>query len=48
MKLIEAMKKGSRMTVKGVSEQGTGTTVSYSLIGLSQALQELASGCRKT
>lgn len=48
LKLIEAMKKGSRMTVKGVSEQGTGTTDSYSLIGLSQALQELASGCRKT
>jgi invasion protein IalB len=45
LKLIEAMKKGSKLTVQAVSSRGTATTDTYSLAGLSQALQALAAGC---
>lgn len=45
LKLIEAMKKGSRMTVKGTSERGTATSDSYSLNGLSQALTAMVAAC---
>jgi invasion protein IalB len=45
LKLIEAMKKGSKLTVQATSERGTATTDTYSLAGLSQALQALAAGC---
>ena len=45
LKLIEAMKKGSRMQVQAVSERGTATTDTYSLSGLAQALQALAASC---
>ncbi len=45
LKLLEAMKKGSTMVVKGTSERGTATTDSYSLNGISQALKALASTC---
>ncbi len=45
LKLIEAMKKGSKLLVKATSEKGTATTDTYSLSGLSQALQALATSC---
>lgn len=45
LKLIEAMKKGSKLTVQATSERGTATIDTYSLAGLSQALQALAASC---
>ncbi len=45
LKLIEAMKKGSKLTVQAMSERGTSTTDTYSLSGLSQALQALSASC---
>ncbi len=45
LKLIEAMKKGSRMIITGQSERGTITTDGYSLIGFSLALQKMTSSC---
>jgi hypothetical protein len=45
LKLIESMKKGSSAVVKGISAKGTGTTDTYSLSGLAQALDKMASTC---
>lgn len=45
LKLIDAMKKGSRMQVQGISERGTATTDTYSLSGMEKALQALAASC---
>ncbi len=45
LKLLEAMKKGSKLTVKATSARGTATTDTYSLSGLGQALQALAQRC---
>lgn len=45
LKLIEAMKRGSIMKVEAVSEKGTATADSYSLMGISAALQGLANEC---
>lgn len=45
LKLIEAMKTGSKLTVQANSERGTGTTDVYSLSGLSQALDTMARTC---
>jgi hypothetical protein len=45
LKLIEAMKKGSTMVVQGTSERGTTTKDTYSLSGLSKAVQSLTSNC---
>lgn len=45
LKLIEAMKKGSKLVVQATSERGTATTDTYSLAGLSQALQAIAASC---
>lgn len=44
-KLLDAMKKGTTLTVKGVSARGTATTDQYSLSGLSAALSQLATSC---
>lgn len=44
-KLLDSMRKGSRLVVKAQSERGTVTTDTYSLLGVSQALQALAQGC---
>jgi invasion protein IalB len=44
-KLLDAMKKGTTLTVKGVSARGTATTDQYSLGGLSAALSQLATSC---
>lgn len=45
LKLIEQLKKGSKMTVDGISERGTETSDTYSLAGISQALQQMAGEC---
>lgn len=46
LQLIETMKKGSTMQVQGTSERGTATTDTYSLTGLTQAMQALAELCQ--
>lgn len=43
--LIEAMKKGAKLIVKASSVHGNMTTDSYSLSGLSQALERIAKEC---
>lgn len=45
LKLIEAMKKGSKLTIQASSEKGTATTDTYSLSGLGQAMQAIAAAC---
>jgi invasion protein IalB len=45
LKLVEALKKGSKAKVLAVTERGVSTTDNYSLQGLSQALQALAGSC---
>jgi invasion protein IalB len=45
LKLIDAMKKGSKLVVKATSARGTETTDTYSLAGLGQALQAVATAC---
>ena len=44
-RLVEAMRKGHEVTVKGVSSKGTATTDVFSLRGLSQALDKIAQTC---
>jgi Invasion associated locus B (IalB) protein len=46
-KMVEAMRKSSDVVVKGVSAKGTETTDTFSLKGLSQALDQLARDCRR-
>ncbi|HZP21564.1 MAG TPA: invasion associated locus B family protein [Bauldia sp.] len=43
--LVAAMKGGSKMTVQGTSRRGTVTTDSYSLSGISAALDAIAKAC---
>lgn len=43
--LIAAMKKGTKMTVEGTSRRGTVSTDSYSLSGISAALDAIAKAC---
>jgi hypothetical protein len=45
LKLLEAMKGGSTMVVEGVSKQGTVTKESFSLMGVTKAVQTLTSQC---
>ncbi len=45
LKMIEAMKKGSKLVVKATSTRGTQTTDTYSLQGLGQALDAVATAC---
>jgi len=45
-RMIEAMRKGADLTVKGVSGRGTQTTDQYSLKGLSQALDRAEQECK--
>jgi hypothetical protein len=45
LKLIEAMKKGSKLVVNSTSKRGTNTIDTYSLIGLGRALKEMAAAC---
>ena len=45
LKLLEAMKRGSTMVVEGVTEQGTSTRDTFSLLGVTKAVQTLTSQC---
>jgi len=45
-KLIETMKKGSTMTIAGTSSRGTMTKDSYSLAGISAALDKVDQSCK--
>jgi invasion protein IalB len=46
-KMVDAMRKGQDITIKGVSSRGTETTDTYSLKGLAQALDRLAQDCKR-
>lgn len=46
LKLVEALKKGSKADVTATSARGTETTDTYTLTGLKQALGELAKKCK--
>jgi invasion associated locus B (IalB) protein len=46
-RLVDAMRKASDVVVKGVSAKGTETTDTFSLKGLSQALDRLAQDCKR-
>jgi invasion protein IalB len=45
-RMIDALRKGADITVKGVSARGTETTDSYSLKGIAQALDRVAQDCK--
>jgi hypothetical protein len=45
--MVSAMRKSAEVTVKGVSAKGTETTDTFSLKGLSQALDRLAQDCKR-
>jgi invasion protein IalB len=44
--MVDAMRKGSDMVVKSVSTHGTKTTDTYSLKGISDALDKVAQECK--
>lgn len=44
--VVEAMKKGRSMTVKGTSWRGTDTVDTYSLTGISNALDKIDGACK--
>ncbi|MBR1247612.1 Invasion associated locus B family protein [Bradyrhizobium sp. AUGA SZCCT0169] len=46
-RMVDAMRKAADVTVKGVSAKGTETIDTFSLKGLSQALDKLAQDCRR-
>ncbi len=46
-RMVDAMRKAADVTIKGVSAKGTETTDTYSLKGLSQALDRLAQDCKR-
>lgn len=45
VELINAMRAGANLTVSGTSKRGTVTSDTYSLIGITAALQKLATEC---
>jgi invasion protein IalB len=45
-RLVETMRKGADLTVKGMSAKGTASTDIYSLKGLPQALDRIGQECR--
>lgn len=45
LQLIDAMKRGSFMTVEAKTKDGTATTDTYSLIGATAAVNSLRNGC---
>ena len=45
-RLIDAMRKGADLTVKGTSTRGTQSTDTYSLKGLAQAMDRVAQECK--
>lgn len=46
-RMVDAMRKGADVTVKGISAKGTETTDTFSLKGLAQALDRIAQDCRR-
>jgi hypothetical protein len=46
-RMVDAMRKSADVTVKGISAKGTETTDTFSLKGLSQALDRIAQDCRR-
>jgi hypothetical protein len=46
-RMVDAMRKAADVTVKGISAKGTETIDTFSLKGLSQALDKLAQDCRR-
>jgi hypothetical protein len=44
-RLVDAMRKGSELIIKSRSSRGTETTDTYSLMGISQALDRVAKEC---
>jgi len=46
LKLLEAMKRASSVVVTAQSEQGAASRDTYSLAGITQALQAVSGGCR--
>ncbi|HET6377965.1 MAG TPA: hypothetical protein VFG05_06610 [Methylocella sp.] len=44
-RLIDALKKGSKLVIKAASARGNVTTDTYSLSGLAQALEKIAKEC---
>jgi hypothetical protein len=46
-RMVDAMRKAADVIVKGVSAKGTETTDTFSLKGLSQALDKLAQDCKR-
>ena len=46
-RMVDAMRKGADVTVKGVSAKGTETSDTFALKGLAQALDRLAQDCRR-
>jgi hypothetical protein len=45
--MVEALKRGADVTVKGMSSKGTETTDVFSLKGLAQALDRVSQDCRR-
>jgi hypothetical protein len=46
-RMVDAMRKSADVTVKGISAKGTETVDTFSLKGLSQALDKLSQDCRR-
>jgi invasion protein IalB len=44
--LVDAMRKGSDLVIKSVSTRGTKSTDTYSLKGVSEALDKVAAECK--
>ena len=44
--MIDAMRKGSSLTVRGTSARGTEITDTYSLLGFSKAYQAIGAACK--
>ena len=44
--LVDAMRKGRKMVVKGTSSRGTSTVYTYSLSGITAALNTISTVCR--
>jgi invasion protein IalB len=46
VRMVEAMRKGGELTVRGTSGKGTQSTDQYSLKGLAQAMDRIGEECR--
>jgi hypothetical protein len=44
--LVDSMKKGTQLTVSGTSEKGANSTDTFSLAGITQALNKVAQECK--